>query len=250
MFQEILQSIGLSPNETKIYEAMLELGESSISDIAVKAKIHRRNAYDAVHRLIDKGLCFEILSGAKNNYSPVDPDKLRELLAEKQNQLQEVLPILAGKYREQKSPEEAYIYKGFEGLKNIWRLIVRVGKDSHFVGAKAQWFDSRLEASRKAFFNEANRRKIKFYLLFDDEVKTKLPGFAEKFPATAEYRFLPKEYSTNSVIQIIGDYVLTYTGISLGKMDENTTFFVIHSKDLAESYRTWFWFLWQKSPRK
>jgi HTH-type transcriptional regulator, sugar sensing transcriptional regulator len=249
MYQEILQGIGLSPNETKIYEALLDLGESSISEIAVKAKIHRRNTYDAIQRLIDKGLCFEILSHSKNNYSPVDPEKLRELLAERQKQLQEVLPALASKYREQKSTEEVYIYRGFEGLKNVWRLIVQVGKDSHFVGAKAQWFDPRLETSRKSFFAEANRKKIKFYLLFDHEVKTKLPGFAEKFPASSDYRFLPKEASTNSVIQIIGDYVLTYTGISLGKMDENTTFFIIKSKDLAESYRTWFWFMWKQSKK-
>lgn len=86
MYQEILQSVGLSPNETKIYEVLLELGESSVSEIAIKAKIHRRNAYDAIQRLIDKGLCFEIISKTKNNYSPVDPDKLRELLAEKQKQ--------------------------------------------------------------------------------------------------------------------------------------------------------------------
>lgn len=55
----ILEGLGLSPNEAKIYETLVLRGESSVSDIAVAAKIHRRNAYDAIERLIDKGLCFQ-----------------------------------------------------------------------------------------------------------------------------------------------------------------------------------------------
>ena len=58
----IYQSLGISPNEAKIYESLVESGEAGVSDISVSAKIHRRNAYDAIYRLIDKGLIFEILS--------------------------------------------------------------------------------------------------------------------------------------------------------------------------------------------
>jgi sugar-specific transcriptional regulator TrmB len=66
MNQELFESLGLSPNEGKLYETLLERGESSVSDIALAAGIHRRNAYDAMERLMQKGLCFEIFS----NQSP------------------------------------------------------------------------------------------------------------------------------------------------------------------------------------
>ena len=59
-YQDIFESLGLSPNEAKIYESLVEHGESSISYIAVAAKVHRRNAYDAIERLIDKGLTSEL----------------------------------------------------------------------------------------------------------------------------------------------------------------------------------------------
>ena len=62
MYQEILEGLGLSPNEAKIYETLVERGESSVSEISVAAKIHRRNTYDAIQRLINKGLCFQIFS--------------------------------------------------------------------------------------------------------------------------------------------------------------------------------------------
>lgn len=247
MTPTIYETLGLSPNEAKIYETLVEHGESSVSDIAISAGIHRRNAYDAIHRLIDKGLCFEIFSSAENRYNAVDPDKLVELFKEKEGALLEILPSLKKKFGARVAPEEAYIYRGFEGQKNIWRDILRVGQDSYFIGAKGGWYDPRLEASRIAFFKEANRKKIKFIQLFDQDVKIKLPDFPKHFEGRLEYRFLPKKYSTISGIGIFGDYIVTYTGLSIGKTDEHTVFFVIHSKNLAESYRTWFWYMWEQS---
>lgn len=247
MQQEIFEILGLSPNEGKIYETLLERGESTISEISIGAKIHRRNAYDAVQRLVHKGLCFQIFSTTENRYNAVDPDKLTEILAEKQEKLLDVLPILKKKFGERFAPEEAYIYRGLEGQKNIWHDVLRVGQESFFIGAKAGWFDPRLEASRIAFFKEANRKKIKFTQLFDYEVDSQIPDFPKYFPGKLVYRFLPKKYSTNSAIHIFGDYVITYTGLTIGKISDDVTFFVIHSKDLAESYRKWFWYIWEQS---
>lgn len=249
MHQEVLETLGLTPNEAKIYEFLVENGESGISQVAIGGKIYRRNAYDAIQRLQDKGLVFQIFSPSQNLYNAVDPDKLSELVAEKQKQLEQALPDLKKKYTQRKAPEEAYIYRGLEGQKNIWRDILRVGKDICNVGAKAQWFDPRLEPSRMAFFKEINRQNIKSHLIFDHEIKLHMPDFPKTYPAKILYRFLPKEYSTNSVINIFGDYVVTYTGVSLGKMDENTVFFVLHSKNLAESYRKWFWYMWKMSTK-
>jgi sugar-specific transcriptional regulator TrmB len=247
MNQELFEALGLSPNEGKIYQALIDRGESTVSEIAVASKIHRRNAYDAISRLVDKGLCFEIFSTTENRYNAVDPDKLTEILAEKKDKLMLALPELKRKFGERFAPEEAYIYRGLEGQKNIWRDVIRVGQESFFIGAKAGWFDPRLEASRVAFFKEANRKKIQFTQLFDQEVKSLIPNFPRHFPGKLVYRFLPKKYSTNSAIHIFGDYVVTYTGLTLGKISENVVFFVIHSKDLAESYRTWFWYMWEQS---
>lgn len=247
MDQQILEELGLSPNEAKIYKSLIERGESSVSDIALMAKIHRRNAYDVMQRLINKGLCFQIFSADENTYSAVDPDKLTELLAEKEERLESILPELKKKFHSRFAAEEAYIYRGWEGQKNIWRDVLRVGEDSYFIGAKAAWFDPNLEPGRTAFFKEAKRKKLKFIQLFDHEVKSGIPNFPHHFPGDLMYRFLPKKYSTNSGIHIFGDYVVTYTGITIGKIDEDVIIFVIHSKDLAESYRTWFWCMWEQS---
>jgi sugar-specific transcriptional regulator TrmB len=245
----IYEALGLSPNEAKIYEALVEHGESGISQIAVNAQIHRRNAYDAVSRLIDKGLVFLIVSQKENRYNAVDPEKLNEFLAEKQTELDKILPRLKKKFHQREAPQEAYIYRGLEGQKNIFRDLVRVGQDSYIIGAKGGWFDPRIEAARVAMFKEANKKGVKFIQLFEHAVKEQMPEFPGRFPGKLQYRFLPKEYATNSIIHIFGDYVITYTGLPIGKISDDIVFFVLRSKDLAESYRKWFWSMWEQSKK-
>jgi sugar-specific transcriptional regulator TrmB len=247
---QIYEGLGLSPNEAKIYESLMEMGESGISKIAINAKIHRRNAYDAIARLIDKGLVFEIFSSDENRYNAVDPDKLMELLAEKETVLKKELPDLKKKFITRPAPQEAYIYRGLEGQKNIFRDMIRVGADSYFIGAKGGWYDSRIEAARQAFFKEAKKKGVKFIQLFDFEAIRQMPNFPKHFEGELKYRILPKEFSTNSAIHIFGDYVITYTGLGIGHIEEDTVFFVLHSKDLAESYRKWFWYMWGQSSGK
>ena len=245
----LYESLGLSPNEAKIYEALVEKGESSISEIAINAQIHRRNAYDAINRLIDKGLCFLIISQKENRYNAVDPNKLEELWAEKHQELNKILPELKKKFQKREAPQEAYIYRGLEGQKNIFRDMLRVSQDSYFIGAKGGWYDPRIAPAREAFFKEANKKGVKFIQLFEHAVSEQLPNFPKHFEGKLQYRFLPKEYSTNSAIHVFGDYVITYTGLVIGKISDDLVFFVIRSKDLAESYRTWFWYMWEQSSK-
>ncbi len=245
MYQEVLQMAGLSQNEAKIYEALLDLGESSVPQISIKTGIHRRNTYDAMERLVEKGLVFPVFSSGDNHYSAVDPGKLVEILSERQQKIQSALPELEKKYQNRQPPEEAYIYRGFEGQKNVWRDMIRTGETVYAVGAKAAWFDPRIDTATKAFFKEANRKKVKFIEIFDHEVPKKIGNFPNHFPGQLECRVFPKNYSTNSLINIFGDYVVTYTGSSVLKLDENVIFFVLRSKALADSYRVWFNAMWE-----
>lgn len=240
---ETLQQLGLSPNESKIYEALLDLKEAGVGEISSKTKIHRRNVYDSMHRLIDKGLVFSVLSGNETLYSTVDPDKLTELIKERELILQNVLPILKEHYDKKESSQEAYIYKGLNGMKQYMRDILREGKDVYSLAAKLGWFNPKLNSFRKEFYKEAKRKKINFLNIFDEEIKKEnLKELEEIYPP---YKFLPAKYSTNSAIDIFGDYVVTFTGLGIKKLNKDTTIFVMRDECLAKSYREWFQFIYK-----
>lgn len=240
MFTEILQQIGLSLNEAKIYETLLDLKEGGVSEIATQSNIHRRNAYDAMKRLIEKGLVFPILSKGENRYSPVDPSKLLELVREKESRFTDILPELQKRYRERPERQEAYIYRGIEGFKNYMRDILRVGQDVYFIGGKMAFLSSQIKPFSDQFFKEAKKKKIKFYGIYDYEVK-KLGKEIKCFDPP--YKFLPPSYSSISIVIIFGDYVVTYADVRVKKIDEHVTIFVLRDQNLAEGYQKWFQFM-------
>ena len=248
MYTEELQELGLAKNEARIYETLLREGELSVGKISTKSKVHRRNVYDSLNRLVEKGIVFEILQKHENHYQAVEPQKLSELLQEKQANLLKIMPNLEKLYKSTPHKNEVYIYRGVEGWKNYMREILRIGKDNYTIGGKGAWADEKIRSFLNQFVKQAKSKGINFHILFDHEVKssnheiTKLLGFNS--------RFLPKDFSTPSSIDIFGDHVAIIAENKLGQFDENITFTVIVNQQIADSFRTWFKLLWSVSKEK
>jgi sugar-specific transcriptional regulator TrmB len=53
MSESVLEEIGLSKTESKIYLSLLKQGTCTVTEIANDAKLHRANVYDSVKILVD-----------------------------------------------------------------------------------------------------------------------------------------------------------------------------------------------------
>ncbi|MBI3619344.1 hypothetical protein HY213_04925 [Candidatus Peregrinibacteria bacterium] len=244
MILSTLEHLGLSPNEAKVYEALVTYGGSGVSTIALRAKVNRSNAYETLYRLTEKGLIYEVFTQKETIYEAVDPNKLMELVTEQQTKLETILPKLHSLYRKHLTTERAYIFKGIEGVKNYLREALKVGEDIYSFGAKGAWFDPRLQLFTQRFLKEAKRRGIKHHHIFDYAVKDGLPEVPKA--VGKPYKFLPKDFATDSTMDIFGDHVVTFHGLELGKLRDDLTIFVLVSPGLAESYRTWWKCMWEK----
>jgi sugar-specific transcriptional regulator TrmB len=245
MYTEVFSKLGLSKNESKIYETLLVEGESPVGHIATKSKINRRNVYDSMNRLIEKGLVFEILQKNENRYKAVDPRKLMELLKEKETALASILPDLDELYNGKPHEEDVYIYRGIEGWKNFMRDILRTGEDVYIIGGKGAWADNKIEAFREQFLKDAATKKINVRVLYDIEIqknKHKILSILD-----AEHRFLPEGFSTTAAVTIFGNQIVIQSGINVGKIDENTTSTVIINKSIATTFKIWFKLMWDCS---
>ena|SRR3984957_1054766 len=247
MYSDVFEEIGLSPNEARIYEVLVGNAEMSVSDIAVGADIHRRNVYDVLNRLQEKGLVFEIFQKNENLYRAVHPQKLLEMLKERETKINRILPALSSQYESKPPKEAAFIYKGLEGYKNYMRDLVRVSEPTYFLGAKALWFTPGIDKSflddyRKNF----EQKKIPYYTLFDHRVLEKMPQAVKE--VGGESKVLPAKYSTSGVCDIFGDHVVTFSSVDVGNFGERGSIFVMINHDLAETYRTWFKLIWDLVP--
>lgn len=247
MHTQILSDLGLAKNEAKIYETLLGEGEASVGRISLKSNIHRRNVYDSLNRLVEKGLVFEIIEKQENRYKAVDPRKLSEILEEKQQALSKIMPSLEGLYKSKPKKEEVFLYRGVEGWKNYFRDMIRIGKDLHAIGGKGGWLDPNVRKYSEQFLKEAKRDGLKFHIIYDWEVKESNHEILEA--SHGEYRFLPKEYSTEIIVDIFGDHVVFFPNISLGRSDQNELLTVIVNQQIADSLRTWWRFMWERSEK-
>lgn len=246
-YEDILIDIGLSPNEAKIYRALLELKEATIGDISTYANIHRRNTYDAIERLIKKGLAYQILPKRVLTYAPVHPDKLKEIVAEKNNEFESSLPKLIKQYHHHNPAQAIFVYKGVAGLKNYIDLEIKVGKTIYGIGSKGSWFDPRIKSFAKRANDKYKAKKMTGKIIYDAELK-KFPEIVGK--VGKDFKFLPKKYSTGSSIDVFGDYVAIYSGVNIAELDEDVTIFILKDKTLARDYMKWFNFMWDFLPKK
>lgn len=245
MYREILQSVGLSKNEAKIYEALINLGESNISTIASMGKVNRRNVYDSIKNLLTKNLVIRVFGDQGYRYKAADPNRLRDILSSQAKHVNMILPELTKLYKVKPPSEQIFISRGKEGIKNFWRYAVSQNNPVYFVGGKGAWHDPEIEEDRKQYFKNCKSKGIKIHGLFDNEV---LEGGKDIYSNYDQglIRFIPKDYSTKASYDICGDRVVQFA-MPKERSIENVTIFNIVSQSLADSFRQWFDLMWQKS---
>lgn len=78
--EKTLNEFGLPKNEVKVYIALLKLGLTSAGQITKVSGVHRRNVYDALERLINKGLVSYVTKEKIKYFEAVNPYFLLNLL--------------------------------------------------------------------------------------------------------------------------------------------------------------------------
>lgn len=249
LFQENLEELGLAKNEAKIYETLLREGESPVGHIADKSGIHRRNVYDSLNRLIEKGLVFEVLERQENRYQPVDPGKFAELIEEKRERLSTILPKMTELYQNVPYAEELFMYRGIEGWKNYLNDVLRIGGEVLLIAAVDVIREPKVAQYMGHFYKEVERKKITFRVLYRSDTKLvngKVDGPLAKL---AIHRVIPEQYAFGASATVFGDRVVLFSDTyKEGEVVRDAVMTVVKNKDIAKSYRAMFSCIWDASP--
>lgn len=136
MLERDLIEIGLNEKEAKIYLASLELGQSTVQDIAKKAGVNRATTYFVIEGLMKSGLMSSFHKGKKQYFVAADPDRLIEVLEREKNtiekrkeNLKKLLPQLQSINNKQKNRPIVKYYEGKEGIKTMVDEVTIPGKE-------------------------------------------------------------------------------------------------------------------------
>jgi len=239
MVENFLRSIGLTQTETRIYLRLLHLGTTTAGKIVEETGIYRKNCYDALNKLIEKGLVTYVIEKKIKYFQPKDPENLLRYLDEKKNRISEQqrellheLPELKRSFQSTTPEIESEIYRGNEGIKTILNECLNY-KEVLFIGATGD-VENRLPYFWPQYNKKRETLKCRWKLLLVHEAINK-PITRSKF---YEYKILPKMLSGLNVIYIYGDYVANVLWL------EKPVAFVIRHKVLAVNYRKYFNYLW------
>ncbi len=126
-----LQQLGLSEREIAIYKALLELGPSSIRDLAAKSDVNRGSTYETLKDLVSKGIVNYLPKGKRRVFQAENPDKLLDIAEEKRHALEQTLSelkndIIPGlnKLKPEFSSGNVRFYEGDDGVETVLRDIL------------------------------------------------------------------------------------------------------------------------------
>ncbi len=244
----LLEKLGLSEKEAKVYLASLELGEDSVQNIAKKAGVNRATTYVILEKLMGLGLVSTYEKDKKTVFVSEDPKELVNLLQEerqdienREKELKTNLNQLTAVYNKRQGKPIVRFFEGAEGLEAMDRYGQNALKKNTEllyimpIDTIEELFPTRRKASLKERVKLGIKSKV-IYTHKDGEI----PGYQNK----AELRegvYLPREkFPINATLSIYPDW-----GLKLYYFDAvNPYGVVIESKDLAANMKLFFDLAW------
>ena len=236
---EILEDIGLTRAEIKVFLALLELGSSTAGKVVEKSGLQNAVVHRAFHSLAEKALITTIKEGKINRYQAIEPKQLLNFIEEKKARLEKILPELEAKREQAKQKPQARIYHGVRGVKELITLMIDTDvKDYYAYGGPQKADDLLGHFFWENFHAKRVKKQIKAQLLFHSSLKWWADEMNKKFKFTT-VRITKKEFEELTETIICGNRVaiIIYLDKPFG--------FLIEEELAAKSYRKFFALLWK-----
>ncbi len=244
MHLKLLEEIGLTEGEVKVYLALLKIGVTKTGPLCVKAGVSSSKVYKILDRLEKKGLAGHVLKGGVKYYRGLEPKRIVDYIDEREKELEEkkklvleMLPELEKQTGGDKS--DASVYYGFKAVTNFFRNILdelKAGETYYVIGAG---YGEDISGLREFFYWHHTRRarkKIKVKMLANYDVKENI---VETTKLNSELRFLPQYLITNMEIVFYKNKVF----IAIGTKEP--VGFLLENKEAVKSFQTYFDVFWK-----
>ena len=235
---ELFSELGMSNGERRVYAAVLGTGAATLNQVHEKTGIERRNIYDILNKLIEKGYVSYATEHGKRTYMASNPGKILEEIGkrrERLGRLEAQLPEIKSLYESYKPDISAEIYRGREGIKAILEDCLNY-KSIRFIGGA--WALPKL---LKYYWPRYNMRRLEAGLAWYNLIRYESRNDPLPEKRLMHVKVLPKEFSGNPVVVYI--YGTKVANVSWA---EEPFSFVIESREIAQNYLRFHKYLWDK----
>ena len=167
----VLEDLGLSKGEIKVYLTLLKLGPTKVGKIIGKSKMASSAVHNSLNTLVEKGLVSYIKKGKIKFYQAVPAKQLIDFIEDKKERVLQILPELELKQKLAEEKQEAEIFEGQKGVIAMLNSLFGDGEK----GDEYRFFAT--------FLEERNEEIQNFFQKFDIKRKDKcliVKGLAQK----------------------------------------------------------------------
>lgn len=235
MDTSILEELGLTNAEAKIYLALLKEGQSKTGRIIDTTKMQSSTVYHVLGSLIEKGLVTYVMIGKIKHYNAESPDALLLFLEDKKRKYEEMLPQLKSMEQLSEYKQTAKVYEGMKGLKAAYNdIVLTMNKGERycfFQIPKERIFDEEAIRFFRNFHIKRSKKGINVRGLCPTPAKAPIERIFVGLPNT-KIRYTGEVFPTGIVVYANKVMIIDWEG--------QPVVFTIESKAVAESYRRFF----------
>lgn len=242
-YTKLLEKIGMTGGEVRVYMALLDLGVSSVGKIIDKSHITSSKVYLILERLEQKGLVSHIIKNNVKYFQATNPKRLLDYMNEKKKELEKeteeikkIIPELSMKKKIVSEIQETTMYQGYKGIETaMLDFIDSLTKGDEYLvfGAKGP-FGKKYELMVRRFYMKKAKKGIRTRLIYNNKYRS-VSDLFKGIPHT-KLRFI--ETITPSTIVISKEKILIIT------YSEESRAVLIQSKQIAESFWSFFESMW------
>lgn len=241
----MLKELGLSDAEAEVYLTMLRTGEGTASALAKRADLHRRHTYDVVNALTEKGLATYIDEEQRRVYKPADPHRLRELVSEERERVNEldeqvgaVLPELLNHFSAEQEEREVRVLEGKDAIKQLFNAQLREADDKIYLIGSPMEAEEQLQYFLPSWTERRREEDVTIKGVFEHAMRGEV---GEHGPI--EDRYLPEDVTSTVSISIFGDSVGIIFWI------DDPLVIMIDDPAAADSFMTYFHLVWASAKK-
>lgn len=243
ILNEILEKFGLSEKESMVYLAILQLGQSSISEIAKKAEMKRTTVYRMTDELIRLGLVVKVPKTKKNLLIAENPDILLENLEKKEKIIKDSLPLFKAIYNTSETKPKIKFFEGKEGIKTLVYDSLKNNKSKEIFWIwpmKDAWQVLGKEENLN-YIKERIRLKIHAKNIRPEEKEVDIKEAASAKKYLREVRYSPENMDYSITVGIYGNKVSVFSS------EKENFGFLIESAEFSQLMRQIYYILWNIS---
>ncbi len=245
LLEDALQELGLTVNEAKVYLALLKLKSALAGEITTRSGIHRRNVYDSLERMEEKGLVSFTIKNNRRFFQPAPPQRLLELVHEKEDKVEKALPELNSLFGETSVKEPIIVYTGVQGYKTLFEdILSTLPENSEWQSIPASFRVARIMPSFLSFVHKRRiRKKISFRGIYNNDDASVARAREVSIMPLAEVRVMPISNQTPAGMNIFGKKC----AISLVTDTDEPIIVLINNEFIAQTFKNFFEILWKQA---